>query len=227
MRADLVSTGLESLDTILGGEGYPRKSAVLIFGSPDAGKEGFGYWFTYSGLAQGDFCIYVTRLPVQDVLEDIKGFGIDFSQRIPVWIAREGGQIKFDIQDLTSLSVKLKELARDNSNRRIRIFADILSPLLLLNPPEVAYSFLSQLLATLKQYDVVLLATMEEGMHDSKALSSMRQLFDGVIEFRLYEEGLKVLPLLRVRKMRGLAPQPGYYDVAFTSKGMEVSAYVK
>jgi len=223
----LVSTGLESLDAILGGEGYPRKSAILVFGSPDAGKEGLGYWFTYSGLLKGDFCIYVTRLPVQDVLEDIRGFGIDFTQRIPVWYASEGGQIKFDIHDLTSLSVKLKELARDNDKRKIRIFADVLSPLLLLNPSETIYSFLSQLLADLKQHDVVILATMEEGMHDEKALSSMRQLFDGVIEFRLYEEGLKVLPLLRVRKMRGLTPQPGYYGVSFSSKGMEVSTYAK
>ena len=200
---------------------------MLVFGSPDAGKEGLGYWFTYSGLVRGDFCIYVTRLPVRDVLEDIKGFGIDFSQRIPVWFASEGGQIKFDIHDLTGLSVKLKELVRDNTKQSIRIFADILSPLLLLNPPEAMYNFLSQLLADLKQHDVVLMATMEEGMHDEKIMSSMRQLFDGVIEFRLYEEGLKVLPLLRVRKMRGLTPQPGYYDVSFTSKGIQVSVYAK
>jgi KaiC/GvpD/RAD55 family RecA-like ATPase len=223
----LVSTGLESLDLILGGDGYPRKSAVLVFGNPDAGKEGLGYWFTQSGLTHGDFCIYLTRLPVWEVLEDVKGYGIDFSQKIPVWYASEGGQIKFDINDLTALSVKLKDVVRDNGSRMIRIVTDVLSPLLVLNPPETIYSFLSKLLAELKQYDAVLLATMEEGMHDMKTLSSMRQLFDGVIEFKLYEDGLKVLPLLRIRKMRGISIKPGYYDVSFTSKGMEVSPYAK
>jgi len=55
----------------------------------------------------------------------------------------------------------------------------------------------------------------------------MQQLFDGVIELRLYEEGLRVLPLLRIRKMRGVPPQPGYYNFAFTKTGVEVSAYVR
>ncbi len=223
----LVSTGFGSLDAILGGDGYPSKSAVLVFGSPDAGKEVLGYFFTKSGLDLGDFCVYMTRLPVHDVLEDVRGYKIDLSQASPVWFASEGGQIKFDINDLTAISVKLKELARSNSKRRIRIVTDVLSPLLVLNPPEMMYSFLSQLLSDLKQYDIVLLATMDEGMHDTKTLSSMRQLFDGVIEFKLYEEGFKVLPLLRIRKMRGVPPHPGYYDVSFTSKGMEVSAYAK
>lgn len=227
LRVDLVSTGLKSLDSILGGDGYPSKSSILVFGSPDAGKEGLGYWFTQAGLAQDDFCVYVTRLPVRDVLEDIRGFGLDFGQKIPLWFSTSGGQLELNIRYPTDLSVKLKELARNNSGRRIRIVTDVLSPLLVLNPHDTMYGFFSQLLADLKQYDAVLLAMMDEGMHDEKTLTSMRQLFDGVIEFKLYEEGLKVLPLLRIRKMRGLPPQSGYYDVSFTKQGMELKAYVR
>ena len=55
----------------------------------------------------------------------------------------------------------------------------------------------------------------------------MQQLFDGVVELKLYEKGLRVLPLLRIRKMRGVPPQPGYFNFAFTRTGMEVSAYVR
>jgi len=58
-------------------------------------------------------------------------------------------------------------------------------------------------------------------------LVAMQELFDGVVEFRLYEEGLRVTPLLRIRKMLGVQPQPGYYNFNFTFSGMEVSAYVK
>jgi KaiC/GvpD/RAD55 family RecA-like ATPase len=66
---------------------------------------------------------------------------------------------------------------------------------------------------------------LEEGMHPPNVLVAMEQLFDGVIELRLYEEGLKVLPLLRIRKMRGLPPQPGFYNFSFSGSGMEVTAY--
>jgi len=59
----MVSTGVEGPDHLLK-DGYPDRSAVLVNGPPGVGKEALGYWFTQSGLAQGDFCLYVTRLAV-------------------------------------------------------------------------------------------------------------------------------------------------------------------
>ena len=208
-------------------DGYPDKSSVLVVGPPGIGKEALGYWFTQSGLAQGDFCLYVTRLSVREVLQDVKGFGIDYSQKVPLWFASEGGQLKYDVSDLANLSFNIKEVLKQNSNRRIRIIVDVLSPLLMLNQPDTIYKFLNQLLVEVKQYDCVLLATLEEGMHKPEVLAAMQQLFDGVVELRLYEEGLRVLPLLRVRKMRGVPPQPGYYNFAFTRMGMELTQYGK
>ena len=98
----------------------------------------------------------------------------------------------------------------------MRVVVDVLSSLLMLNPPETIYRFLTQLFADVKQYDVVLFATLEEGMHQPQVLVAMQQLFDGVVEMRLYEEGLRVLPCLRVRKMRGVPPQPGYFNFSLT-----------
>lgn len=222
----MVTSGVASLDRLMA-DGYPDKSAVLVVGPPGIGKEALGYWFTQSGLVQGDFCLYVTRLSVNEVLHDVKGFGIDMQQKVPLWLSSEGGQIRYDVNDLANLSFNIKEVLKKNTGRRMRIVVDVLSSLLMLNPPETIYKFLTQLLADIKQYDAVLLATLEEGMHKSEVLAAMQQLFDGVVELRLYEEGLKVLPLLRVRKMRGVPPQPGYFNFSFTRAGMEVSAYVK
>jgi KaiC/GvpD/RAD55 family RecA-like ATPase len=107
------------------------------------------------------------------------------------------------------------------------VVTDVLSSLLMLNQPDTVYKFLTQLFADVKQYDSVVLATLEEGMHPPNVVAAMQQLFDGVVELRLYEEGLRVLPLLRIRKMRGVPPQPGYYNFAFTKTGTEVSAFVR
>jgi circadian clock protein KaiC len=222
----LVSSGVAALDPLLG-DGYPDKSTILVVGPPGIGKEALGYWFTNSGLVQGDFCLYVTRLSVKEVLQDEKGFGVDTQQKVPLWFASEGGQIKYDVNDLTGLSHNIKETLKQNASRRVRIVIDAVSSLLMLNQPETIYRFLTQLFADVKQYDAVLLATLEEGMHKPEVLAAMQQLFDGVVEMRLYEEGLKVLPLLRVRKMRGLPPQPGYFNFSLTKNGMEVSAYVR
>jgi len=223
----LASSGVLALDKILAGDGYPDRSTVLVVGPPGIGKEALGYWFAQSALAQGDFCLYVTRLSVKEILQDEKGFGIETSQQVPLWFASEGGQIKYDVNDLAGLSFNIKEVLKQNAGRRVRVVIDVLSSLLMLNPPETIYRFLTQLFADVKQYDAVVLATLEEGMHKPEVLAAMQQLFDGVVEMRLYEEGLTVLPLLRVRKMRGMPPQPGYFRFSLTRKGMEIEAYVK
>jgi KaiC/GvpD/RAD55 family RecA-like ATPase len=222
----LASSGIPSLDRLLA-DGYPDRSTVLVVGPPGIGKEALGYWFVQSGLGQGDFCLYATRLSTREVLQDAKGFDIDLQQKVPLWLASEGGRVKVDVNDLSGLSINIKEALKQNPDRRIRVVTDVLSSLLMLNPPETIYKYFSQLSTEIKQFDAVLLATVEEGMHKPEVLAAMEQLFDGVVEMRLYEEGLRVIPLLRIRKMRGLPPQPGYFNFSFTKTGMEVSAYGK
>jgi circadian clock protein KaiC len=224
----LVSSGIPALDTLLGEGGYPEKSAVLITGAPGTGKQALGYWFIHSGLEQGDFCLYVTRLATREVLRDAKAFGVDFENKVPFWIAGDGGEIKYDYRDLTVLSYNIKEVLKKNAERKIRIFADVVSPLLMLNQPDSIYKFLTQLLAEVKQYDVTLLATLEDGMHEQQVMTAMQALFDGVVELRIYDEGgLSYVPILRVQKMLGVPPQQGHFRFSFSRNAMEVSAYAR
>jgi len=223
----LASSGIPALDKLLA-DGYPDKSAILITGAPGVGKQSLGYWFTYAGLQQGDFCIYITRLTTREVLKDAKAFGIDFGSSMPFWIAAEGGEIKYDYKDLTVLSYNIKDVLRKNTGRRIRIVADVFSPLLMLNQPESIYRFLTQLLSEVKQYDVVLVATLEDGMHEPQVMTAMQALFDGVLELRIYDEGgLNYVPILRVQKMLGVAPQHGNFRFSFTQNAMEVIPYAR
>lgn len=223
----MASSGFGSLDKIIGHDGYPDRSAILAVGPPGIGKEALGYRFAYAGLADNDFCIYATTLSVRDVCQDIEAFGIDTSQRVPLWYAGAGGQLAYDVNDLASLSFNIKEVLKKNSNRRIRIVIDSFSPLLMLNPPDTVYKFLGQLIAEAKNYDATIFGTLEEGMHPSPVLAAMQLLFDGVIELRFYEEGLRLLPLMRIKKMRGAPPEAGYYRFSISRNGMEISAYAK
>jgi len=220
----LVSSGVPSVDQLLG-DGYPERSTILVIGPPGIGKEVLGYWFIRSGLIQGDYCLYATHRPVSDVLRDMKGVGIS-TERVPEWIASSGSPVRCDLKDATSISFNIKEAAHRNRERRSRVATDVLSPLLVLNPLESMYSYWSQLLADLKQQDLVTFALAEEGMHPPNTLTTMEQLFDGVIEMRLFEEGLSITPLLRVKKMLGLPPLHGYFRFSVTGTGMEVVPHV-
>jgi len=218
----LPSSGVPTLDGILGGKGYPERSAILIIGPPGINKEDFGYWFAKSGLLDGDSCLYLTRLSKREVEEDEGAFETTTSSGSLVWLAREGGEIKLDINDLSSLLDQVRGLLGRSGSRRVRIIADILSSVLMLNSPETAYRFVDRLIVEVKAHDAVLLATMEEGMHPIQIQVAMQQLFDGFIELSLYKAGLKILPLLRVGKMKGANPDQEYYTFSFARTGIQL-----
>jgi KaiC/GvpD/RAD55 family RecA-like ATPase len=223
----LASSGFASLDSLIGSGGYPDESAVLIVSPPGIAKEVLGYRFIYAGLSHGDFCVYATRFSPKDIMRDAKAFGVDYKERVPLWIANRGGQIKLEINDLPGLSFNVKELLKKNSDRKIRIVIDIISSLLILNQPDTIYRFLTQLFDEIKSNDAVLLATLEDGMHLPQVVTAMEQLFDGVIELKLFEEDMRARPLLRILKMRGAQVQQGYFGFSFSNDGMEVSPYAK
>jgi KaiC/GvpD/RAD55 family RecA-like ATPase len=220
----MVTTGLRELDELLNNSGYPERSTILVAGPPGIGKEALGYWFLSSGLSCGDFCIYVTTLSVSEVEQDLRAFHIDIKEKRPFWIASDGGELKCDVNDLSALSFNIKEVLKKNADKRIRVVTDVLSSLLILNPPDTIYRFLTQLFSDIKQYDAVFLATIDEGMHAPNILAAMAQRFDGMIELKLYEKGMRLIPLLRINKMRGMPPQPTYFNFNFTQNGiMEIS----
>jgi KaiC/GvpD/RAD55 family RecA-like ATPase len=212
------------LDQILN-DGYPDRSTVLVLGQAGLGKQALGYWFMRSGLTQGDYCLYVTHKPVSDVLRDMKGFGIG-TERVPEWIASSGSEFRCDLKDTTAISYNIKQLMQRNAGRRIRIVTDVLSPLLVLNPSESMYGYWAQLLEEVKKHDAVLLATGDEEMHTPATIASMVHLFDGVLELKLFEEGLSVTTVMRVRQMLGQQPLPGWFKFSFVRGMMEVTPSV-
>ena len=220
----MVSTGVPTLDQILN-DGYPERSSILVLGQSGLGKQALGYWFARSGLTQGDYCLYVTHRPVTDVTRDMKGFGVG-TDRVPEWIASAGSPVRCDLRDTTSISYNIKQALQRNPDRRIRIVTDILSPLLVLNPSESMYSYWSQLVEEVKRYDAVILATGDEEMHTPATIASMVHLFDGVLEMKLFEEGLRVTTVLRVKQMLGQPPLPGWFKFSFTQGMMEVAPLV-
>jgi KaiC/GvpD/RAD55 family RecA-like ATPase len=156
----------------------------------------------------------------------MKGMGIGI-ERVPEWISSSGSAVRLDLRDIASISFNIKEALHRNKSRRSRLATDVLSPLLVLNSVESMYAYWSQLLSDLKQQDLVVFALAEDGMHPPNVLTTMEQIFDGVIEMRLYEEGLAITPLFRVKKMLGLPPLHGYFRFSVTNTGMEVVPHVK
>jgi len=203
-----LTTQRSSLEKFLTDE-LPPKSTLLIVGGAEVGKEVVGYQIISLGLSKGEFCVYLTGLSTREVLRGMNAFGISIPEENKnnlFWISGEGGTLTYTANDLSGLSFNLKEVLKKNQNRRIRIVTDLLSPLLMLNSKETVYRFLSQLFAEVKQYDTVLVATLEEAMHEPEIIAAMKQLFDGFLEVRS-SEGKDKVPTrtVHLKRLRGVS----------------------
>jgi KaiC/GvpD/RAD55 family RecA-like ATPase len=226
-KVDFVPTGVEDLDRILGG-GYAGSSAIMLNGPEGIGKESLGYFFLQKGIEQGDYCLHVTHQPVVNVIKSMQEFG-SRTDRVPNFIASSGSPKVCDLNDPSTIATEIIRLIEQKKeHQRVRIVTDILSPLLALNSSDFPYTYWNVLISKIKAQDGILIALTNEEMHPPGTLSSIRELFDTEIEFKIYERGLSLTPLLRIKKIFGMSSLNVYFTFGFSeSRGMEITPYVR
>jgi KaiC/GvpD/RAD55 family RecA-like ATPase len=218
----LVSTGVEDLDRILEGKGYPERSAILLISPPGAGKAPLAYLFLKSGFISSDAVMCITSKPVDDLLSDMGVFGVD-KQSPARYIQCFADKSQYNMSNLTNLFIEIKRQVDALAVISKRIYIDIISPLFMLHSPKMVYMFMSSLLQYFKDHGATVVASLDEGVVALEAQRSMEMIFDGTIEIKLCEERFNIIPLMRVKKMLGIAPSFSYYRLG-VSKG-EVHFY--
>ena len=218
----MVSTGVEDLDRILEGKGYPERSAILLISPPGAGKAPLAYLFLKSGFISSDAVMCITSKPVDDLLSDMGVFGVD-KQSPARYIQCFADKSQYNMSNLTNLFIEIKRQVDALSVISKRIYTDIISPLFMLHSPKMVYMFMSSLLQYFKDHGATVVASLDEGVVALEAQRSMEMIFDGTIEIKLCEERFNIIPLMRVKKMLGIAPSFSYYRLG-VSKG-EVHFY--
>lgn len=61
-------------------------------------------------------------------------------------------------------------------------------------------------------------------MHAPESVVMLESLSDGVVEFKLFEEGFDVKRGLRVVKMRGATIEPKFFPYTMSQTGLSVQA---
>ncbi len=97
-----VSTGIERLDTMLGGSGYYRGSSVLISGTAGTGKSSLGACFVSAACGRGEQAIYFSfeEAPKQ-IIRNMGSIGIDL--QTPV----DQGLLTFHSVRVTSFGLEM------------------------------------------------------------------------------------------------------------------------
>jgi circadian clock protein KaiC len=79
--ATRVSTGVASLDEILGGKGFFRGSSVLVSGTAGTGKSSLAAKFASAACARGEKCLYFAFEESPDqIIRNMRSVGIDLNR---------------------------------------------------------------------------------------------------------------------------------------------------
>jgi circadian clock protein KaiC len=81
ISSERVSTGIPSLDTMLGGQGYFRGSSILISGTAGTGKTSMTAHFVNAACARGEKCVVFSfEESAKQLIRNIRSIGIDLGR---------------------------------------------------------------------------------------------------------------------------------------------------
>jgi len=204
---DLVPTGVEGLDEMLGG-GLPRGHVVAILGSFGTGKTTFALQFIMQGLINGEKGIFLTlEEDVESILKTAEGYGWDLRAHVE---DKTASLIKLEPSDAKATATRVKsELPTFIKGfGAARIAVDSISLLNMMFPDEVERrTRLFALCDQIRKTGATALLTAE--VKDDNARSSrdglVEYVSDGVVSLRLVERANgEVQPAVQVVKMRRL-----------------------
>lgn len=216
-----VETGISGLDAVLQG-GLLRGASCLVLGEPGTGKTSLGNQLAYHVAANDGVAIFVTVVAEAHdrMLMHLATF--DFFDPDAV-----GRQVQY-----LSLVHQLGESGLPGALSEMRRLVRTLGASLLVIDGAARfedfaisrqeyYGFISQLIAELAILDcTTLLLAQPDAVRES--LHGIGTLVDGIITLEDRSIGVKATRLLRMVKLRGSSPLPGFHEFAITGSGVEV-----
>jgi len=220
--SERVSTGIESLDQMLGGKGYYRGTSILISGTAGTGKTSIAAHFVDAACRRGERCIYFSseESPAQ-VTRNLRSIGLDLEP----WMKK--GLLHFDATrpNFHGLEMHLLRVQKliDQIKPSITVF-DPLSGYLTLGDSLEVKSMLTRLLDSLKGRQITsIFNTLLEGDHSElQSELGVSSLMDSWILLRNIEHNGERNRGLYILKARGIAHSNQIREFIFTDRGIEL-----
>ncbi|MBP2030554.1 KaiC/GvpD/RAD55 family RecA-like ATPase [Methanohalophilus levihalophilus] len=233
-------TGVAGLDVQLGG-GVPPGTTILLLAEPGTSSEVFAQQFVYGGLTSGEEVYYFSsEHPINEIVEDMKNFGWDiegyidtnqmdfidayslrFYNVLPKHLSIDLSAKDFIKQNIDSMNL-LKAVVNEPRKERYRGVIDSMSFFLRAYELSNVVEAIEVISSVGKATNAVQLILMTSGMHDTTVENTMKDICDGVIEFRMKERGSEVERSILIRKMRGMIPPSKTISYNITNKGIEL-----
>jgi len=219
---ETVSTGVASLDEMLGVGGYYRASSVLISGPAGTGKSTFGASFVHAAAQRGERCLYFAfeESPHQ-IVRNMRSAGIDLKPHV------ESGLLRFEAArpSLYGFEMHLARMNRDIEQCDPSVV--VVDPISAFRgPPAEIHGTLVRLADLSKAKGVTMVFISLSGdagtmTADERGVSSLMDTWISLMDVEANGERNRVLYIL---KSRGMSHSNQIREYRLTAHGVEIVA---
>ena len=217
-----ISTGIERLDTMLGGKGYFRGSSILITGMAGTGKSTLAAHCAATTCQRGERCLYLAfeEAPKQ-ILRNMRSVGLDLEP----FVNQKLLQFQATRPTAYSLEMHLAQIHRWlNEFQPSVVIIDPISNLNIIGSWAQAKGFLFRLIDFLKSKQITALFTnlTPGGSPLEYTEVGISSLMDTWLEVRTQEENGERNRVLLVLKSRGTEHSNQVREFRLTNQGVEL-----
>lgn len=174
---------------------------ILVSGPAMSGKRELMFDVLGHGADLGDGSVIVTANDggsqvyeqFRDLIDD------DAYVRIVDSVGSDGGEEDEDVirscgspGDLTGIGIEFSQLSKETESRgidQVRVAFDSLTPVLMYVELERLFRFLHVFTRQIQSKGWIGLFSIDPDSHDTQAINTLNQLFDGVIQLRVPDDG--------------------------------------
>ena len=213
-----VSSGLESLDEMLGGKGYYIGSTILVSGTAGTGKTSIAAHFALTACKRGERVLFFTFEESADqVMRNMKTIGIDFEPYV------KKGLLHFKSSRPSVFGLEMHLVVMHKLINKFKpniVILDPMSNLFSVGNPFEINSMLTRLIDFLKSNHITALFTdLRTNKESSEGVTSLADIW---IIIRTKIENNEREKRVYVRKARGIAHSMQEKKLLISKKGVEI-----
>lgn len=217
-----ISSGIKSLDAMLGDKGYYRRSSILVSGSAGSGKTSFGAQFIKSVCQRGERALFFAFEESEgQLVRNMQSIGIDLKK----WVDK--GLLKIVANRASLCGLEMHLVMAHTIVKEFKPSAVVIDPITTLigsGMVDEAKAMLARLLDFLKNEGVTVLATdlNISAEKDDMTEIGISSLCDTWIRLLMETKGHQRIRRLAIIKSRGMKHGQEEKNLEITDKGLEI-----
>jgi circadian clock protein KaiC len=217
---EYVPTGIERLDTMLGGNGFYKGSSVLVTGSSGTGKSSIGAQFAENICKKGEKClIFAFEESPKQIIRNMRSIGIDLQPYV------DEGLLKFHatrptLYGLETHLVTIHKVVND-FEPDVVVF-DPISNLITVGSSQEVESMLTRLIDFLKSKQITTLSNALTAMGQVESDIGVSSLMDTWINLKSVVNNGERNRTIDVIKTRGMYHSNQLREFKLTNEGIKI-----